>query len=73
MTRRSALGGAERVWRDLRLRHLYRSGREFELMHRALGFAALAILTLIPLLILVAAANPASHRGLAGWLTTAWT
>ena len=27
-------------------------------MHRALGFAALAILTVIPLLILVAAANP---------------
>ena len=37
-------------------------------MHRALGFAALAILTVIPLLILVAAANPASHRGLAGWV-----
>ena len=68
MTRRSALRGAERVWRDLRFGHLYRSGREFELMHRALGFAALAILTVIPLLILVAAANPASHRGLAGWV-----
>ena len=68
MTLRSALRGAERVWRDLRFRDLYRSGREFELMHRALGFAALAILTLIPLLILVAAANPASHRGLAGWV-----
>ena len=37
-------------------------------MHRALGFAALAILTVIPLLILVAAANPASNRGLAGWV-----
>ena len=37
-------------------------------MHRALGFAALAILTVIPLLILVAAANPAPHRGLAGWV-----
>ena len=68
MTRRSALRGAEGVWRDLRFGHLYRSGREFELMHRALGFAALAILTVIPLLILVAAANPASHRGLAGWV-----
>ena len=33
-----------------------------------MGFAALAILTVIPLLILVAAANPASHRGLAGWV-----
>jgi len=47
---------------------LYRSAREFELMHRALGFAALAILTVIPLLILIAAASPAPHRGLAGWV-----
>jgi membrane protein len=56
-----------RVWHDLRLEILYRSAREFELMRQALGFAALAILTVIPLLILVAAANPA-HRGLAGWV-----
>jgi membrane protein len=62
------LRGAERFWHDLRVRDLYRSGKEFELMHRALGFAALAILTVIPLLILVAAANPTSHRGLAGWV-----
>jgi membrane protein len=66
--RRAVLRGAERVWRDLRVKDLYRSGKEFELMHRALGFAALAILTVIPLLILVAAANPTSHRGLAGWV-----
>jgi membrane protein len=37
-------------------------------MQRALGFAALAILTVIPLLIVVAAANPAPHPGLAGWV-----
>jgi membrane protein len=66
--RRAALRCVERVWHGLRFRDLYRGGREFELMHRALGFAALAILTVIPLLILVAAANPASHRGLAGWV-----
>jgi membrane protein len=66
--RRVVLRGAERVWRDFRVKDLYRSGREFELMHRALGFAALAILTVIPLLILVAAANPTSHFGLAGWV-----
>ena len=59
---------AERVWHDLRFKCLYQSGKEFELMHRALGFAALAILTVIPLLILIAAANPAPHRGLAGWV-----
>jgi membrane protein len=62
------LRGAERVWHDLRFKDLYRSAKEFELMHRALGFAALATLTLIPLLILVAAANPARQRGLAGWV-----
>src|SRR5580698_8176633 len=65
---RAALRGVDRVWRDLRLRDLYRSGKEFELMQRALGFAALATLTVIPLLILVAAAGRAPHRGLAEWV-----
>jgi membrane protein len=65
---RAALRSAERIWHDLRFKDLYRSGKEFELMHRAFGFAALAILTVIPLLILVAAANPAPHRGLAVWV-----
>ena len=37
-------------------------------MQRSMGFAALAILTLIPLLIVVAAANPAPHLGLGGWV-----
>jgi membrane protein len=59
---------SDRIWHDLRIKDLYRSAREFELMHRALGFAALAILTVIPLLILVAAANPAPNRGVAGWV-----
>ena len=68
MVRRAVLRSAEQAWRDLRLGSLYRSGKEFELMQRALGFAALAILTVIPLLILVAAASPAPHRGLAGWV-----
>ena len=65
---RAVLRTAERVWHDLRIKDLHRSAKEFELMHRALGFAALAILTVIPLLILVAAAGPAPHRGLAGWV-----
>ncbi|HMD23230.1 MAG TPA: hypothetical protein VKH61_03960, partial [Streptosporangiaceae bacterium] len=59
---------AERVWHDLRFKCLYRSAKEFELMHRALGFAALAILTVIPLLIVVAAVNPTPHPGLGGWV-----
>ena len=65
---RAALRGVDRVWRDLRFRELYRSGKEFELMQRALGFAALATLTFIPLLILVAATGRAPHTGLAGWV-----
>src|SRR5580693_8804467 len=65
---RAVLRGAGRVWHDLRLETLYRRGREFELMQRALGFAALAILTVIPLLILIAAASPAPNRGVAGWV-----
>jgi membrane protein len=65
---RLARRGVRRVWHHLRLKDLYESGKEFELMHRALGFAALAILTVIPLLILVAAANPTQHPGLAGWV-----
>ena len=64
--RRAVLRSAERIWHDLRA--LYRSGQEFELMRRALGFAALAILTVVPLLIVVAAASPAPHRGLAVWV-----
>ncbi len=70
MTRRSRClrRGAERVWHDLQFKDLYRSAKEFELMQRALGFAALAILTVIPLLILVAAANPTSRRGFSGWV-----
>ena len=37
-------------------------------MHRCMGFAALAMLTMIPLLIVVAATNPAPNPGLAGWV-----
>ena len=33
-----------------------------------MGFAAMATLTVIPLLIVIAAANPAPERGLAGWV-----
>src|ERR1700722_19213328 len=65
---RAALRSVDRLWHDLRVRDLYRSGKEFELMQRALGFAALATLTFIPLLILVAATGRAPHTGLAGWV-----
>jgi membrane protein len=60
--------GADLVWRDLRVVDLHRSGKEFELMGRAMGFAALALLTMFPLLIVVAAAGAATHHGLAVWV-----
>lgn len=46
----------------------WRHGSELELMHRAMGFAALGTLTLIPLLIVVAATGPERGRGFALWL-----
>jgi membrane protein len=66
--RRAVVRGAERIWRDLRFKDLYRSGTEFELMGRAMGFAALAMLTVFPLLVVVAAAGAASRHGLARWV-----
>src|SRR6202012_5933004 len=65
---RAALGGAERIWHDLRFKDLHQSGKEFELMGRAMGFAALAMLTVFPLLVVVAAASAATHHGLAVWV-----
>src|SRR3984957_14391382 len=65
---RAALRSVDLVWRGLRFRDLYRSGKEFELMQRALGFAALATLTFIPLRSLCTAARSAPHTGLAGWV-----
>ncbi|MCS0637186.1 YihY/virulence factor BrkB family protein [Streptomyces sp. LP05-1] len=46
-----------------------RRGNEMELMHRSMGFAALGLLTLVPLLIVVAAADPGNGQGFAAWLT----
>ncbi|MGW7097997.1 YhjD/YihY/BrkB family envelope integrity protein [Streptomyces sp. NPDC054838] len=43
-------------------------GRQMELMHRAMGFAALGFLTLVPLLVVVAAAAPGSGSGFGRWL-----
>ena len=65
---RAVLRGASRVWHDLRFEDLHRSGKEFELMERAMGFAALAMLTVFPLLVVVAAASAATHHGVAEWV-----
>jgi membrane protein len=56
------------AWHRLGLAELHRRGTELELMHRAMGFATLALVTLAPLLIVVAAADPLGHGGFALWL-----
>ncbi|PZT70271.1 ribonuclease BN [Streptomyces sp. SW4] len=56
------------VWERLAATALIRRGRDLELMHRALGFATLALVTLAPLLIVVAAADPLARGGFAAWL-----
>jgi membrane protein len=66
--RRAVSRAAGLVWRDLRFGDLHRSGKEFELMGRAMGFAALAMLTMFPLLVVVAAAGAVTHHGLAVWV-----
>jgi membrane protein len=64
----AVLRSAGRFWRELRVRDLHRGGTEFELMGRATGFAALAMLTVFPLLVVVAAAGAVTHHGLAAWV-----
>ncbi|MEV4613137.1 YhjD/YihY/BrkB family envelope integrity protein [Kitasatospora sp. NPDC049258] len=46
----------------------WRRGRAVELTQRSLGFAALGFLTLVPLLIVISAADPANGQGFAQWL-----
>lgn len=60
--------GLHRAWEWLGVRMLFRRGRDLELMHRAMGFATLALVTLAPLLIVVAAADPLVRGGFASWL-----
>ncbi|MFC7916701.1 ribonuclease BN [Streptomyces sp. NPDC057386] len=55
-------------WRRLGFSELHRRGRDLELLHRAMGFATLALVTLAPLLIVIAAADPLGHGGFALWL-----
>jgi membrane protein len=68
MMHRPSLRAAERFWRDLRFADLHRRGKEFELTYRAMGFAALSMLTVFPLLVIVAAASAATHHGIAMWV-----
>lgn len=46
----------------------WRRGAQMELGSRSLGFSALGLLTLVPLLIIVSSADPEHGRGFAQWL-----
>ncbi|MFF1908537.1 ribonuclease BN [Kitasatospora sp. NPDC058218] len=46
----------------------WRQGSNLELWQRSLSFAALGFLTLVPLLIVISAADPANGQGFAQWL-----
>ncbi|WP_435973579.1 hypothetical protein [Streptomyces sp. Qhu_M48] len=57
-----------RAIRRVRAGHWWGRVVDLELWQRSLGFSALGFLTLVPLLIVVSAADPASGRGFARWL-----
>ncbi|MEV4557972.1 ribonuclease BN [Kitasatospora sp. NPDC049285] len=46
----------------------WRRGREVELLHRSMAFAALSFVTLVPLLVVIAAASPTRGSGIADWI-----
>lgn len=48
-------------------RAVWQRGREIELLHRAMAFAALCFVTLVPLLIVIAAASPTRGSDIAHW------
>ncbi|WP_405010148.1 hypothetical protein [Kitasatospora sp. NBC_01539] len=47
------------------LRAAWRRGRQIELLHRSMAFAALCFVTVVPLLVVVAAASPTRGAGIA--------
>lgn len=46
----------------------WQHAEDFELLHRAMGFAALSLVTFVPLLVVVAAAAPFQHHSFALWV-----
>ncbi|GAA3062556.1 YhjD/YihY/BrkB family envelope integrity protein [Streptomyces glomeratus] len=61
--------GRHTRWHNSAAGRFWQHGSEMELLHRSMGFAALALVTLAPLLIVVAAAAPFQQRGFASWVT----
>ncbi|MFF6783374.1 ribonuclease BN [Streptomyces sp. NPDC012510] len=58
-------------WHDSAVGRLWHHGSELELLHRAMGFSAFGLVTLVPLLIVVAAALPFQEQGFALWVIDA--
>ena len=56
---------------SVRVGRLYRRSSKIELMHRALGFAALGFVALMPLLIVIAAVSPVNYGGFGQWVADA--
>jgi membrane protein len=56
------------AWHDSAAGRFWRHGAELELLHRAMGFAALSLVTFVPLLVVVAAAAPYQQTGFAQWV-----
>ncbi|WP_329136108.1 YihY/virulence factor BrkB family protein [Streptomyces sp. NBC_01476] len=57
------------AWARSAVGRMWKQGAEIELMHRSMGFAALGFVTLMPLLVVLAAATPWQHgTGFAQWI-----
>jgi len=57
------------VWKRSAIGRFAKQARHIELVNRSMGFAALGFVTLMPLLVVVAAATPWEHRpGFAQWV-----
>jgi len=65
---RPAHRGLRARWHDSAAGRLWQHGTDLELLHRAMGFSALGLVTLVPLLIVVAAALPFQERSFALWV-----
>lgn len=63
------MAGLRDAWKRSATGRLVKQASHIELMHRAMGFAALGFVTLMPLLVVVAAATPWENRpGFAQWV-----
>lgn len=64
-----AMVGLTAAWKRSAPGRLWKQATHIELMHRSMGFAALGFVTLMPLLVVVAAATPWENRpGFAQWV-----